>query len=179
MATNNRDYRRRGGNEHYINQYIRAPQVRLIGNDGENLGLVSKEEALKKAREDELDLVIIAEKVDPPVAKILDYSKFLYDENKKKASSKAKSSKSEIKEFIFGPHIGQGDLQIRIDRTKEFLEEGHRVKMTMRLRGREKAHPEVGEEKIKTAIEMLSDVAEIEKEPEMKNFMISVTFKKK
>jgi len=176
---NYRSYRGRGGNEHYINQYIRAPKLRLIGNEGENLGVVTKEEALSKARENELDLVLIAESANPPVAKILDYSKFLYDENKKKSSSKAKSSKSETKELIFGPYIGDGDLQTRIDRTKEFIEEGNRVKMTVRLRGREKAHPEIGEEKIRTAISMLSNVAEPEKEPEMKNFMISVTFKKK
>lgn len=179
MAAHYKNFRRRNTNEHYINQYIRAPKVRLISNDGENVGVVDTKEALRKAKEEELDLVLIAEKANPPVAKILDYSKFLYEENKKKSSSKAKSSKSETKELIFGPNIGNGDLQVRVDRTKEFIEEGHRVKMTVRLRGREKAHPDIGMEKINSAVEMLAGVAEPEKKPELKNYMISVTFKKK
>lgn len=179
MAARYKRSRRRNKNEHYINQYIRANKVRLISNDGENLGVVDTKEAVNKAKEKGLDLVLIAEKANPPVAKILDYSKFLYEENKKKSSSKAKSSKSETKELIFGPNIGDGDLKVRVDRTKEFIDEGDRVKMTVRLRGREKAHPDVGMEKIERAIEMLKGIAEPEKEPELKNYMISVTFRKK
>lgn len=171
--------RRRRKHEHYINRYIRAPKVRLIDDEGQNLGVVSKEEALKKAKEKGLDLVLIAEKANPPVAKLLEYSKFLYDERKKQSSSKAKSSKSETKEFIFGPNIGEGDLQNRIERTEEFLEEGHRVKMSVRLRGRENAHPEIGMQKIETVVEQLSNIARVEEEPKKKGNLITVTFIKK
>lgn len=179
VANYKRSYSRRPQNKHYINGHIRVPEVRLIDDEGGNYGVMTTHEALKKAQEKELDLVLISEKAKPPVAKILDYSKFLYDERKKTAGSKSKQAKSDTKEFIFGPNIGEGDLQMRVDRTREFLSEGHRVKMTVRLRGRERAHPEIGLEKIKKATQLLSDVAKTEKEPEIKGFLISVIFEKK
>jgi len=173
-------YKRRGrrqyGNKHRINQYIRAPEVRLVDEEGQNAGVVSTREALNRAKEKELDLVLISEKAKPPVAKILKYSKFLYDERKKQAGSKTKSSKSATKEFIFGPNIGEGDLQMRIDRTREFLEEGHRVKIIVRLRGRQRAHPDVGMEKIDKAIQELANVARVEEEPKLKGYLITATF---
>lgn len=171
--------RRGRGQEHYVNQYIKAPKVRLIDEDGQNLGVVATEEALKKAKTKELDLVVIAEKADPPVAKILEYSKFLYEERKKHASSRAKSAKSETKEFIFGPNIGEGDLHNRIDRTIEFLNEGNRVKMSVKLRGREMAHPEIGMAKIETVIKELTNIAKVEEEPKLKGNLITAVFVKK
>ena len=179
VAYYKRRYNRRPKHKHYVNGYIRVSQVRLIDDEGENYGVLSTQEALKKAQEKELDLVLISEKANPPVAKILDYSKFLYDERKKQSSSKSKSSKSDTKEFVFGPNIGESDLQMRIDRTREFLAEGHRVKMTVRLRGRQRAHPEIGLEKIKTVMKALADVAKTEKKPETKGYLISVIFEKK
>ncbi len=179
-------FNRRGGRRftprkhlHQINQYIKAPSVRLIDDEGQNVGVMPTGEAIKMAQEKELDLVVIAEKVEPPVAKILSYSKFLYEERKKQASSKAKSSKSETKEFIFGPNIGEGDLTNRIERTGEFLEEGHRVKMSVKLMGRQMAHPEIGMEKIKRAVNELSAVARVEEEPKQKGNLITVMFVKK
>ncbi len=165
--------------KHYINQYIRVPEVRLVDEEGQNAGVVPTKEALSRAREKELDLVLISEKANPPVAKILKYSKFLYDERKKQASSKTKSTKSETKEVIFGPNIGDGDLQMRIDRTKEFIAEGHRVKIIVRLRGRQRAHPEVGMEKIDRAVAELSSVARVEEKPKLKGYLITATFIKK
>lgn len=178
-------YQRRGRrsprrkHEHYINKYIRASQVRFIDEEGQNLGVIPTKDALAKAKENGLDLVLIAEKADPPVAKMLDYSKFLYEERKKQASSKSKSSKSETKELIFGPNIDDGDLQTRIERTMEFVEDGHRVKMSVKMRGRQMAHPEIGMEKLEKAMAELSDVARVEEEPERKGNLITVVFVKK
>jgi translation initiation factor IF-3 len=171
--------RNKRGRKHYINNRIRANEVRLINQDGENLGVIETKNALKMAREQDLDLVLITEKANPPVAKILDYTKFLYIERKKQSAAKTKSSKSETKEFVIGPAIGEGDLDIRIERTREFIEEGNRVKWTVRLRGRERAHPEVGMEKLEKAVKMLSDVARVEEEPKFKGPMITTTFVKK
>jgi translation initiation factor IF-3 len=181
MAANyNRRTYRRHRREHYINEDIRFPKVRLINHDGENLGVTETSSALRQARENNFDLVIIAEKADPPVAKMLDYNKFLYDEQKKQAASKAKSSKSETKEFIFGPSIGEGDLEQRISRTRDFLEEGHRVKMSVRLRGRERKYPEIAIEKLQRVIGELSDIAKTEEqEPEQKGYFVTVTLVKK
>jgi len=179
VAKYKRSYNRRPKHKHYVNGYIRVPKVRLIDDEGENYGVLSTHEALKKAQERELDLVLISEKANPPVAKILDYSKFLYDERKKQSSSKSKQTKSDTKEFVFGPNIGEGDLKMRIERTREFLEEGNRVKMTVRLRGRERAHPDIGLDKLNQAIERLADIAKIEKNPVVRGYLISVIFEKK
>ena len=163
--------------KHFINNRIRVPEVRLIDENGENVGVISTREALEKAQSAELDLVLISAKANPPVAKILQYSKFLYDERKKQSASKEKSQKSETKEFIFGPTIGTGDLETRIERTREFIEAGNRVKMSVKFKGRERTHPEVGQEKIQKVIDSLKDIARIEeKEVRMKGNLLTVTF---
>ncbi|KKS15935.1 MAG: Translation initiation factor IF-3 [candidate division WWE3 bacterium GW2011_GWA1_41_8] len=137
-----------------------------------------KDEALRKANEMNMDLVVIAEKAQPPVAKILDFNKFLYDERKKASAIKAKSKKSELKEFVFGPTIGSGDIDFRVQRAKEFLEEGNRVKITVKFKGRENEHPEVGFDKINKFKEELKDVARVESEPRRAGSMLTVTFVK-
>ena len=147
----------------------------MISEEGENFGVLSKEDALKIAVRKDLDLVIIAEKANPPVAKVLDFKKFLYQERKKASSAKAKSKKSELKELRFGPSTGEEDVRIRVERAKEFFEEGNRVKLTVILRGREKAHPELGYEKINEVVKNLEDVAKPEKEPTKIGGNISVT----
>lgn len=176
------NYKRRNkkpeSKRHFVNEHIRVPEVRLIGTDGENYGVLTTREALNRAREEELDLVIITEKAQPPVAKIVDFSKFLYEERKKQSANKNKSAKSDTKEFIFGPNIGEGDLNIRIERTKEFLREGNRVKMSVRLSGRQKAYPELGYDKLNRVISELNTVAKVEEEPKLKGNLISVTFSK-
>lgn len=164
--------------KYLLNNQIRFPKIRVIDNEGENLGVIETREALKIARERELDLVVISEKANPPVAKILEYSKFLYEE-KKKQQGASKASKSEIKEFIFGPSIGESDLMKRVERTREFLEEGNKVRFTVRLRGRERAFPEIGIQKLNTAVKELQEDARIESEPKLKGNLISVTFIKK
>lgn len=119
-------------------------------------------EALKIAKDQEQDLVLISENANPPVAKILAFNKFLYDEKKKEAATKAKSKKSEIKEFVFGPRIGDGDLNTRIERAIEFLTDGNRVKVTLKLRGRENDFPAVGFEKVKRFEDGVAEVGKPE-----------------
>jgi len=161
---------------YYINERIRVAKVRLLSNTGENLGVMDTREALKKAKEVELDLVLLAPNIDPPVAKIMDFAKFLYTERKKKSQSKAKAKKSELKEFRFGPTIGTGDLSTRIDRSKEFVQDGNRVKITVIMKGREGMFPEVALERLKKFEEGLKEVAKPEGAPRRMGNQLSVVF---
>ena len=146
----------------------------MILDDGENLGVIPTHEALKKAEELDLDLVIIAEKTNPPVAKILDFNKYLYEERKKESAAKAKSKKSELKEFRFGPSIDEGDLMQRVGRAKEFIEDGNRVKFSVKMKGREAAHPQIAFEKINRVIKELAETAKVEKEPTLTGNIVDV-----
>lgn len=150
--------------------------LRVITVDGENLGVLKTEEALRAAEERELDLVLITEGANPPVAKILDFNKFLYDERKKSSAAKAKSKKSELKEFVFGPTIGESDIQVRISRSREFLEDGNRVKITIKLKGREAQYPQLGFEKIERFTKELKDLAKPESAPRLMGNIINVTY---
>jgi translation initiation factor IF-3 len=136
-------------------------------------------EALKLAQQKELDLVVVAAKTNPPVAKILDFNKFLYEERKKKSSAKTKSKISEVKEFRFGPAIGDADLQKRIERAADFVQRGDKVKITLQMRGRSITHPEIGMEKIERFVKGLAEIAKVESEPKLVRNIISVTFVKK
>lgn len=149
-----------------------------MSETGENLGVMGTAEALKLAQQKGADLIVIAENAKPPVAKVLDFNKFLYDEKKKEAQSKARSKKSELKELWFGPAIGEGDLRIKAKRADEFLKEGHRVRLTVNMRGREQAYPQIGMEKIKWIEKELQGVGKLEREPEIKgNKIIAVLVK--
>jgi len=136
---------------------------------------LDKFEALRIARERGLDLVVIAKSADPPVAKILDYKKFLYQERKKASSSKSKSKKSELKELRFRPSTGEEDLRIRTERAREFLNEKNRVRLTVQLRGRERMYPEIGMEKIKAIVKSLEDIAKTEKPAQRNGNRLTVT----
>jgi translation initiation factor IF-3 len=140
--------------------------------------VLKTQEALRIAKEQELDLVIITEKATPPVAKILDFNKYLYDERKKATAIKAKSKKSGLKEFVFGPTIDEGDLNSKIERAKTFLKNGNRVKVTIKFKGRENEHPEIGFDRLKKFTERLSGHAKIESEPKKSGYLLMVTFVK-
>ena len=150
-----------------INHQIRAKEVRLLDNTGKQIGVVSIDEARKLANEEELDLVEIAPMASPPVAKIIDYSKFLYQLKKKKQEEKKKAVTSETKQIRMGPFIGDHDLQIKVRHAKEFLEDGDKVKFIVRFRGREFTKKELGENVLKKVIESLQEVAKVEREPHM------------
>lgn len=131
------------------------------------------------AYEAEKDLVLIAEEANPPVAKILDFNKFLYDERKKESAAKAKSKKSEIKELRLSSTIGEGDLMQRVNRAKEFLADNNRVKFNLKLRGREFINPKLAFEKVNRVLSELSEVGKPEDEPKIINKSIIVVVLKK
>lgn len=158
-----------------VNEKIRFAQLRVIGGSGENLGVMTREQALDEAVKKDLDLVVITESANPPVAKILDFNKFLYDSRKKEASARAKSKKSGLKELRFGPAIGDGDLMQRIERAREFLGNGHRVRFTVKLRGREQSHPEIGLERLNRAIKELEGSAKTEADVKRIGNMMTIT----
>ncbi len=164
---------------HQVNEKIRATELRVITKEGENLGVLPTREAISEAQKRGLDLVVISEGANPPIAKILDFNKFLYEENKKTAAAKAKSKKSELKEFKFGPNIGKGDLNDRIERAREFLTDGNRVRVTVQLRGREKAFPEVAYEKMQFFMTGLEDIAKTDETPKLVGGEIKITFNRK
>lgn len=157
-----------------INDQIRSLTVRVIGADGENLGVITTKEALDLARSKNLDLVEVASNANPPVCKIQDYNKYLYEQNAK--AKKTRVKKSELKEFVFGPHIGEGDLNIRIKRGKEFLADGHMVKYTVKFAGRQILYPAIGETKLKIVESELADTAKVESPIKLNEKFMSITF---
>lgn len=163
-------------NYYEVNERIKSKILRVITNTGENLGDITKEEALREAHARELDLVIIAPNVTPPVAKILDFSKYLYEERKKKSAAKAKAKKSELKEFRFGPTIGDGDINSRVERSKEFIKDGNRVKISVVLKGREGMFPQIAYEKLKKFEAGLADTAKSEGPAKQNGNIISIIF---
>ena len=162
-----------------INQAIAAPQVRVISESGESLGVLDKSEALKIAEEREVDLVEIAPMANPPVAKLVDYKKFLYQEERKEREARRGTHKVSMKELWLGPLMGEHDLKTRVERGKEFLNSGDHVKFVVRYTGRQMAHREIGYKVIDKLKEMLSEVAEVEKEPVFLGRQLSIQFKPK
>ena len=147
-----------------VNERIYAPTLRVLDTEGKQIGVLNRSEALQKAKELELDLVEVASKATPPVAKIIDFKKFLYQEEKKKREEKRKAKVSETKEVRFVPFMNEHDLLVMIKRAREFLEEGDKVKLVLRFAGRQITHPEFGERVILRAIEELSEVSKIERD---------------
>jgi translation initiation factor IF-3 len=139
--------------------------VRVISDDGEQLGIMAADEALKVAMEAELDLVEIAPSADPPVCRIMDHGKFLFEENKKRHAAKKKQKQIQVKEIKFRPGTEIGDYQVKLRNLKRFLENGDRVKVTMRFRGREMAHQEIGLQLLKRVEEDLSELGTVEQYP--------------
>jgi translation initiation factor IF-3 len=142
-----------------INDAIRSPEVRVIGVDGEQLGIMSIADAKAAAREAKVDLVEISPTANPPVVKIIDWGKFQYQKMKEQSKSSKKTRSSELKQIRFGLKIGENDLNIKLRKVREFLDDGDRVRLTLVLRGREMAHQELGMDFIKKVADMLSDVA--------------------
>lgn len=140
------------------NQQIRVPQVRVILSDGNNGGIMATHEALKLAQNEALDLVEINPRAVPPVAKICDYGKMLYEEKKKLQIAKKNQVVQELKELTMRPVTDEGDISHKLEQAKGFLLEGHRVKFTVRFRGREISHPDIGRDKLKYILEQLKEL---------------------
>ncbi len=150
-----------------INAMIQAPKVRLIGADGEQVGVVTRENALDRAADAGLDLVIVAENADPPVCKIMDYGKFKYEEQKKKNEARKKQKVIEVKEIKLRPGIDDHDYDVKMRSMKKFLDEGDKVKVTMRFRGREMAHQDLGLAVLHRVRDDLVELGKIEQFPKM------------
>lgn len=150
--TQQREYRTR------VNNYIRVPQIRVILSDGTNAGVMNTYEALKMAKDQGLDLVEINPTAKPPVCKIMDFGKFKYEEKKKQAEAKKNQKIQELKELTLRPNTDTNDLNHKLDQAKDFISEGHRVKFTVRFRGREIAHANLGKEKLEWFISELKDL---------------------
>jgi translation initiation factor IF-3 len=152
-----------------VNEEIRVPQVRLIDQDGEMQGVMSAREALMRAQAVGLDLLEISPNADPPVAKILDFGKFKYEQQKKKNEAKKKQKVIEIKEIKVRPNIDENDYQVKMRAMKSFIGEGDKVKVTLRFRGREMAHQEIGVRVLERIRSEMDQMSKVEQMPRMEN----------
>lgn len=139
--------------------------MRLIGADGEQVGIVSRDEALDNARQAALDLVLIAPDAEPPVVKVMDYGKHLFEQKKTKAAQKKKQKQIQIKEMKFRPGTEEGDYRVKLRNLRRFLEDGDKAKVSLRFRGREVVHPEIGLNLMSRIAEDLDEVGQVETEP--------------
>jgi translation initiation factor IF-3 len=159
-----------------INEKIRAKEVRLIDEDGSMLGIVQTFDAIRMARERELDLVEVSPKAVPPVARIMDYGKFKYETAKKAAEAKKKQTVIQVKEMKLGLKIEEHDLQFKLKHLRGFLEEGDKIKLTIMFRGREVLHRDKGEQLAVKVIEALKDVGDVEQRPKFDGRNIIIVF---
>ena len=162
-----------------INEQIRDKEVRLISEDGEQLGIMSSREALKMAMDAELDLVKIAPMAKPPVCKIIDYGKFKYEQTQKDKEAKKKQKTVELKEVRLSPNIDTNDLNTKVNNAKKFIAKGNKVKVTLRFRGREMAHIQQSRHVLDDFARMLSDIAVIEKPAKLEGRSMSIVLTEK
>lgn len=155
-----------------INDNIEAETVRLVQADGSQAGIVSLEEARTAAREAKLDLVLIAPEADPPVCKIMDYGKHLFDIKKQKAANKKKQRKTTVKEVKFRPGTEEGDYQVKLRNLTRFLNDGDKAKVSLRFRGREMAHQHLGLELVQRIAKDMEEIGTVEQQPKMEGRQI-------
>ena len=162
-----------------INEAIRAKELRVIGSSGEQLGILPRNEALKLAEQAGVDLVEISPNADPPVAKIIDWGKFQYQKMKEQQKNRRSSKQVELKQMRFGLKIGSGDLEIKLRKIREFLADGHKVRIQIFYRGREMAHKELGYDLINKIVTLLEADAIVEQQPQMAGRNLSITVRSK
>ena len=162
-----------------INGQIRDKEIRVIGEDGEQLGIMSPREAMKIAQEAELDLVKIAPKAQPPVCKIIDYGKYRYELARKEKEAKKKQKTVEVKEVRLSPNIETNDLNTKVNNSKKFISKGNKVKVTLRFRGREMAHMQQSKHILDDFAELLADVAVVEKPAKLEGRSMSMVLTEK
>ncbi|MBB33019.1 MAG: translation initiation factor IF-3 [Acidimicrobiaceae bacterium] len=156
-----------GNEEPRINEQIRANEVRLVSPDGEQIGIAPLSEALEQARELDLDLVEVAENANPPVCRIMDYGKYKYEAAQRAKDSRKKSTNIVVKELKYRPKIARGDFDTKTSKVRKFLEDGHKVKLTIMFRGREVQHPELGRRILDEVSEQMEDIAVQESYPQL------------
>ncbi len=166
----------RRGPQHRTNERIRIPAVRVIGEDGEALGVMDTRDAVQKAREAGLDLVEIAPNADPPVCRIIDYGKFLYEQKKKQHEQKVKQVTVTVKEVKFRPATDDHDYNYRMLRCRGWLAEGDKIRGTIAFRGREMSHRELGHKILKKLQDDLADIADVEVFPKMEGYQMFAIF---
>jgi translation initiation factor IF-3 len=154
-------------NRNLINEDISAPRVRVIGAEGDQIGIMSRDEALSVAGEAGLDLVEIQPNAEPPVCRIMDFGKFLFDQKKQKALAKKKQKQTQVKEVKFRPGTDEGDYRVKLRNLIRFLKEGDKTKVTMRFRGREHAHRELGLDLLRRVEGDLAEFGTVEQQPQM------------
>nr|WP_255675969.1 translation initiation factor IF-3 [Pusillimonas sp. MFBS29] len=152
---------------HRINGEIRIPEVRLIGVDGEQLGVVRTSEALQLSEQHEVDLVEIAPNASPPVCRLMDYGKFKYQEQKRQHEARAKQKVIQVKEVKFRPGTDEGDYQVKLRNLRRFIEDGDKAKVTLRFRGREMAHQELGMRVLERVRDDLAEICQVEAMPKL------------
>lgn len=162
-----------------INEMIRVREVRLIDDEGNQKGIVPTLEALKLAKEKDLDLVEVSPNANPPVCKILDYGKYRFEQEKKLRDAKKNQKVLKLKEIRMQPKIGSGDLDTKAKHVQEFLDEGDKVKVTIRFRGRELAHTELGYDVLNEVLKRLTSAYVVEKQPAMDGKTMSMTISAK
>ena len=162
-----------------INEAIRSRELRVIGADGEQLGVMSRTDALKVAEEAGVDLVEISPNADPPVAKVVDWGKYQYQKMKEQQKNRKSSKASELKQMRLGLKIGTNDLDIKLRKIRGFLTAGHKVKILIFFRGREMAHKELGYEMIDRIVSLLENDAILEQKPQMAGRNLSVVIRSK
>ncbi|MBQ1175613.1 MAG: translation initiation factor IF-3 [Treponema sp.] len=162
-----------------VNEMIRVREVRLIDDEGNQKGIVPTLEALKLAKEKDLDLVEVSPNANPPVCKILDYGKYRFEQEKKLRESKKNQKVLKLKEIRMQPKIGPGDLDTKAKHVQEFLDEGDKVKVTIRFRGRELAHTELGYDVLNEVLKRLTSAYVVEKAPAMDGKTMSMTISAK
>lgn len=159
---------------HQINEEIRDREVRLVSADGEQLGIMSAREALEKAIELDLDLVKISPTANPPVCKLMDYGKFKFEQTKREKEAKKNQHVVEIKEVRMSPGIDVNDFNVKLRNAQKFLAEGNRVKVTVRFRGREMAHTDIGRSLLIKFAEECGEVATLDKDPKLDGRHMSI-----
>ncbi len=162
-----------------INEQIRDREIRLIGENGEQLGIMSAREAMKRAQEAELDLVKIAPTAKPPVCKIIDYGKYRYEMARKEKEAKKKQKIIEVKEVRLSPNIDTNHLNTKVNNARKFIGKGNKVKITLRFRGREMAHVQQSKHILDDFAKQLADIATVEKQPKLEGRSMSMVLTEK
>ena len=159
---------------HQINEEIRDKEVRLVSETGEQLGIMSAREALERAEEQNLDLVKISPTANPPVCKLMDYGKYKFEQTKREKEARKNQHVVEIKEVRMSPSIDVNDFNVKLRNAQKFLAEGNRVKVTVRFRGREMAHTDIGKDLLLKFAEQCSEVAALDKDPKLDGRHMSI-----
>ena len=160
---------------HQINEEIRDKEIRLVSADGEQLGIMSAQEALEKAEAANLDLVKISPNAVPPVCKLMDYGKFKFEQTKREKEARKNQHVVEIKEVRMSPSIDSNDFNVKLRNAQKFLADGNRVKVSIRFRGREMAHTEIGRDLLLKFAEQCADIAVMDKDPKLEGRFMSIT----